>query len=171
MDDGQGVILLTDMFGGTPSNLAISVMEETQAEVIAGLNLPMLIKLASVRDRENLQDLRRLRPGGRAQVHLRRLLRDGGGEVSGEPRLSSIVNQRGLHARASAKFVKMAAGFDAEVTVSRDGQSIDAQSIMGLMMLAAGPGAEIELKADGPEAQEAVDALANLIDCKFEEER
>jgi PTS system mannose-specific IIA component len=52
---GQGVILLTDMFGGTPSNLAISVMEQTQAEVIAGLNLPMLIKLASVRQRESLQ--------------------------------------------------------------------------------------------------------------------
>ena len=54
-DDGSGVILLTDMFGGTPSNLAISVMEQTRAEVIAGLNLPMLIKLASVRGRENLQ--------------------------------------------------------------------------------------------------------------------
>ncbi len=53
--DGEGVILLTDMFGGTPSNLAISVMEQTKAEVIAGLNLPMLIKLASVRQRENLQ--------------------------------------------------------------------------------------------------------------------
>ncbi len=53
--DGGGVILLTDMFGGTPSNLAISVMEQTKAEVIAGLNLPMLIKLASVRQRENLQ--------------------------------------------------------------------------------------------------------------------
>jgi PTS system mannose-specific IIA component len=49
------VILLTDMFGGTPSNLAISVMEQTKAEVIAGLNLPMLIKLASVRQRETLQ--------------------------------------------------------------------------------------------------------------------
>jgi PTS system mannose-specific IIA component len=54
VDDGQGVILLTDMFGGTPSNLAISVMEQTRAEVIAGLNLPMLIKLASLRGRENL---------------------------------------------------------------------------------------------------------------------
>jgi mannose PTS system EIIA component len=52
---GDGVILLTDMFGGTPSNLAISVMEQTKAEVIAGLNLPMLIKLASVRQRETLQ--------------------------------------------------------------------------------------------------------------------
>jgi PTS system mannose-specific IIA component len=55
VDVGQGVILLTDMFGGTPSNLAISVMEQTHAEVIAGLNLPMLIKLASVRGREDLQ--------------------------------------------------------------------------------------------------------------------
>ena len=55
VDSGDGVILLTDMFGGTPSNLAISVMEQTRAEVIAGLNLPMLIKLASIRGRENLQ--------------------------------------------------------------------------------------------------------------------
>ncbi len=54
VNSGKGVILLTDMFGGTPSNLAISVMDETEAEVIAGLNLPMLIKLASVRGRENL---------------------------------------------------------------------------------------------------------------------
>ncbi|MDP9102535.1 MAG: PTS sugar transporter subunit IIA [Pseudomonadota bacterium] len=55
VDEGSGVILLTDMFGGTPSNLAISVMDETRAEVIAGLNLPMLIKLASIRDRADLQ--------------------------------------------------------------------------------------------------------------------
>jgi PTS system mannose-specific IIA component len=54
VNSGAGVILLTDMFGGTPSNLAISVMEQTRAEVIAGLNLPMLIKLASVRSREPL---------------------------------------------------------------------------------------------------------------------
>jgi PTS system mannose-specific IIA component len=53
---GDGVILLTDMFGGTPSNLAISVMEQTKAEVIAGLNLPMLIKLASVRTRQTLEE-------------------------------------------------------------------------------------------------------------------
>ena len=56
VNDGDGVILLTDMFGGTPSNLAISVMEQTRAEVIAGLNLPMLIKLASVRARQSLED-------------------------------------------------------------------------------------------------------------------
>ena len=56
VDEGQGVVLLTDMFGGTPSNLAISVMEQTKAEVIAGLNLPMLIKLASVRTRAPLEE-------------------------------------------------------------------------------------------------------------------
>ena len=56
VNGGQGVILLTDMFGGTPSNLAISVMEQTRAEVIAGLNLPMLIKLASVRGRQSLEE-------------------------------------------------------------------------------------------------------------------
>src|ERR1700740_702721 len=56
VNSGSGVILLTDMFGGTPSNLAISVMEQTKAEVIAGLNLPMLIKLASVRTRQSLED-------------------------------------------------------------------------------------------------------------------
>ncbi len=82
VDLGAGVILLTDMFGGTPSNLAISVMEQTKAEVIAGLNLPMLIKLASVRARETLERLRRLRPGGGPQIHLRRLLRAGRREVT-----------------------------------------------------------------------------------------
>lgn len=56
VEQGQGVVLLTDMFGGTPSNLAISVMDQTRAEVIAGLNLPMLIKLASVRARVPLED-------------------------------------------------------------------------------------------------------------------
>ena len=56
VEQGQGVVLLTDMFGGTPSNLAISVMDQTRAEVIAGLNLPMLIKLASVRGRVSLEE-------------------------------------------------------------------------------------------------------------------
>ncbi len=56
VDDGHGVILLTDMFGGTPSNLAISVMDQAKVEVVAGMNLPMLIKLASVRDQDNLAE-------------------------------------------------------------------------------------------------------------------
>ena len=82
-----------------------------------------------------------------------------------------ICNERGLHARASAKFVKCAAQFDAQVSVSRDGQTVDAQSIMGLMMLAAGPGSTIEIAAEGPDAEAAVAALAALVEGRFEEER
>jgi len=82
-----------------------------------------------------------------------------------------ITNERGLHARASAKFVKLAATFDAEVTVAREGQTVDARSIMGLMMLAAGPGSYIVIHAEGAEAQAAVDALAELVTNRFEEDR
>jgi phosphocarrier protein HPr len=82
-----------------------------------------------------------------------------------------IVNERGLHARASAKFVKLAATFDAEVTVTRDGTTVDARSIMGLMMLAAGIGSTIEIAAEGPEAQPALDALVELVQGRFEEDQ
>ena len=82
-----------------------------------------------------------------------------------------ICNERGLHARASAKFVKLAAGFDAEVTVAKDGTRVDARSIMGLMMLAAGPGCAVEISAVGPEAVTAVDALAALVAARFDEDR
>ena len=82
----------------------------------------------------------------------------------------AIVNKRGLHARASAKFVKLASSFDAEVKVSKDGQTVDARSIMGLMMLAAGPGCCIEVEAEGPEATPALDALIALVSDKFGED-
>ena len=82
-----------------------------------------------------------------------------------------IVNERGLHARASAKFVKLAAAFDAEVTVTRDGTTVDARSIMGLMMLAAGPGCTIEIAADGPEAKPALEALVELVQGRFDEDQ
>jgi len=86
-------------------------------------------------------------------------------------RTVEIVNERGLHARASAKFVKLAGSFDAEVTVTREGQTVDARSIMGLMMLAAGPGCHIEIAAQGSEALAAVEALAELVAARFDEER
>ena len=85
-------------------------------------------------------------------------------------RTVEIVNKRGLHARASAKFVKTASTFDAEVRVSKDGQTVDARSIMGLMMLAAGPGCCIDIAAEGAEAEEAVDALQKLVSAKFDED-
>ncbi|MEY4248596.1 MAG: hypothetical protein RJA87_229 [Pseudomonadota bacterium] len=86
-------------------------------------------------------------------------------------RTVEIINERGLHARASAKFVKVASGFDAEVIVSRDGQTVDARSIMGLMMLAAGIGSTIDIAAKGPEAEAALDALSALIANRFDEDR
>ncbi|MFO1131584.1 MAG: HPr family phosphocarrier protein [Hyphomicrobiales bacterium] len=82
----------------------------------------------------------------------------------------SITNQRGLHARASAKFVKCAEGFDAEITVTRDGMSVPATSIMGLMMLGAAMGTSIMVEARGNQAEEALEALAQLVDSKFDEE-
>jgi len=82
-----------------------------------------------------------------------------------------IVNERGLHARASAKFVKLAASFDAEIRVARDGQEVDARSIMGLMMLAAGIGSKVEISAEGADAEEAMAALCDLVANKFDEER
>lgn len=86
-------------------------------------------------------------------------------------RTVEIVNERGLHARASAKFVKLASTFDAEVQVSRDGSTVDARSIMGLMMLAAGIGSTIEISAEGAEAEAALEALCDLVNRKFDEER
>jgi phosphocarrier protein HPr len=82
----------------------------------------------------------------------------------------NIVNQRGLHARASAKFVKCAEGFDAAVVVSKDGQSVPGTSIMGLMMLAASIGTSIEVEASGPEAEAAMSALEDLVTRKFDED-
>lgn len=81
-----------------------------------------------------------------------------------------IVNVRGLHARASAKFVKCAEGFDAEITVSRDGHTVPGTSIMGLMMLAAAKGSSITVDAAGPEAHQALDALSQLVAAGFGED-
>ncbi|TFU03502.1 HPr family phosphocarrier protein [Polymorphobacter arshaanensis] len=81
-----------------------------------------------------------------------------------------IRNRRGLHARASARFVTMASGYDAVVTVIKDGHSVTGTSIMGLMMLAAAPGDHVEVSAEGTQADEALAALVGLIEAKFGEE-
>jgi phosphocarrier protein HPr len=81
-----------------------------------------------------------------------------------------IRNLKGLHARASAKFVKLAEKYDAQVTVTRDGQSVGGTSIMGLMMLAAGPGSELHITAIGPQGPEALQALVRLVEAGFDEE-
>lgn len=82
----------------------------------------------------------------------------------------TIVNQRGLHARAAAKFVKLAGSFEADITVAKNDVEVSGSSIMGLMMLAAAPGCELEVRAEGPGAAWAVRALAALVANKFDED-
>ena len=82
----------------------------------------------------------------------------------------TIVNKKGLHARASAKFVKCAETFDAQIEVTRDGQTVGGTSIMGLMMLAASPGSTIVIEASGVEGPEALEALVELVESGFGEE-
>jgi phosphocarrier protein len=81
----------------------------------------------------------------------------------------TIVNKRGLHARASAAFVKTAEQFDAEVSVTKDDQTVPGTSIMGLLMLGASPGTTISIETEGPEAEEALDALTTLVEAGFNE--
>jgi phosphocarrier protein HPr len=81
-----------------------------------------------------------------------------------------IVNKKGLHARASAKIVEAAARFQSQITVTKDGQSVDARSIMGLMMLAASLGSEITIEAEGSDADEAMQAMLALVEAKFGED-
>ena len=85
-------------------------------------------------------------------------------------RTVTICNARGLHARASAKLVRAASAFEAETNLSKDGQSVDARSIMGLLMLGAGIGSVVEISADGPDAEAAITAIVALIEARFDEE-
>jgi phosphocarrier protein len=81
-----------------------------------------------------------------------------------------IRNLLGLHARAAALVVQTVARFEAEITVTKDDQTVNGKSILGLMMLAAGQGSSIDVAAQGPDAQEALDALAALVEAKFNED-
>ncbi len=95
-------------------------------------------------------------------------------DVSSKPEATvrefTIVNQRGLHARASARFVQVASGFDAAVSVEKDGMEVGGTSIMGLMMLAASPGCSIRVSATGPQAEQALAALEELVASRFGED-
>lgn len=82
----------------------------------------------------------------------------------------TIVNARGLHARAAAKLVKTAAQFDAEVTICHDGQTVSATSVMDLLLLAAAKGATIVVQASGPDAEAALNAITDLVAKRFGED-
>lgn len=94
----------------------------------------------------------------------------GGDAGAALSRIVTVPNRRGLHARAAAKFVTTVERFGASVDVSRDGQNVSARSIMGLMMLGAGQGAQIEIRAEGWDAKEALEALVALVEAGFNEQ-
>ena len=171
VDQGQGVIILTDLFGGTPSNLAISLMKSENVEVIAGVNLPMLIRLESARKVMRRPCRGRRGARGGAQIYLRRLGNPRGSSgLSAASREVRIGNQRGLHARASAKFVNLASQLDATIDVEKDGNRVCGTSIMGLMMLGAAMGDTITIHVEGLYAEEALEKLASLVEERFGEE-
>lgn len=91
-------------------------------------------------------------------------------EPSRRRAVATIVNKKGLHARASAKLVEAAARFQSHITVSKDGQTVEARSIMGLMMLGAPLGTQIEIVAEGADAAEAMTAILALVEAKFGED-
>lgn len=90
--------------------------------------------------------------------------------MSSVSRTVQICNTRGLHARASAKLVKAAGNFEAEIRLIKDGQTVDARSIMGLLMLGAGIGSQVEIQAEGEDAPAALEAIVALIEARFDED-
>ncbi len=92
------------------------------------------------------------------------------GAGAAQTRRAVIGNRLGLHARAAAKFVEAASAFECEISVEKGGQSVSGKSILGLMMLAAGPGSEVALHAKGADASTALDALVGLIEERFHED-
>ena len=146
----EGVLLLTDMFGGTPSNLGMTFLETDRLEVITGVNLPMLIKLASLR---RSSDLLAVGEGDARPRPQRDLGGVGPAARRKEHRMTSqtvtVVNQLGMHARAAAKFVHLATRYESRVTVARDAREMDGKSIMGILLLAAARGSTITISRRG----------------------
>ena len=195
-DTGDGVVLLTDMFGGTPSNLAISMMEQQGVEVIAGVNLPMLVKLAKVRSNQPLADaVNCAEEAGRKYIaaasHVLHWLQGPTATADDAARTATLLAQshhpsasppvltphrhqcqQARPARPRRRQVRHA-GRAFRRLGGRDPRRADrcpARSIMGLMMLGAGMGAIIELRAEGWDAKEALDALAALVEAGFDEQ-
>ena len=165
VDDGSGVIILTDLFGGTPSNLAISLMKPSKIEVIAGINLPMLIRLEGARKTMDVKRRGRRRARGGPQIYLGRVRRSSGRRRSerGQP------HRRG-HATSAASTPAPAPSSSPSPPASpprsrsrRTASKVCGTSIMGLMMLGAAKGDTITISAEGDGAEQAVDGAGRTL--------
>ena len=173
VDQKNGVVIFTDMFGGTPSNLSFTFQKDGQIEIITGVNLPMLIKFVSLQRIEQSQGRRQKsrRAGEKEHPPRERPPRLEIG-ISGAmiERTITIRNKLGLHARAAVKFVNTANRFSSDVRIEKDGSEIDGKSILGILTLAATQGSDITLDHRRATDEEAAwKALADLINNRFGE--
>ena len=172
VDSGAGVLVLTDVFGATPGNVAARLNEPGRVAVLAGVNLPMLLRAVCYRG-ETLADVaaKALAGGqqGMVQVASTPMQNQANRPQAMITRDFTISNKLGLHARPSAQITQVASRYSAEVWLARNGRRVNAKSIMGVMMLAAGQGSVLTVEADGDDAAEVVDAIGQLIETRFGE--
>ena len=165
VSQGAGVLLLTDMFGGTPTNIASMFLDDGNVEVVTGVNLPMVIKLAGQTGSDSLiETARRVCDLGCRGIYLARSVGASEKTQSNGGRTLLIKQRLGLHARAAAKLVRVASAFQSQVQLRRlEGDvTADAKSILSVLMLAAGRGTELQASADGVDEEAAMDAIERL---------
>lgn len=183
LEDGDGVLILVDIYGGTPSKVALSFVGQRKVAVVTGLNTAMLLKvLEADRCALALGELARI-----AAESARKSISIYGVQIPGEVErfpeetpdatLSedvsvtvTVLNSLGLHASTSAKLVKASAAFQSEITLSKGDMVVNTKSIMGVLMLGAAQGSQLNLKATGPDAALAVETLKGLFATRFGEE-
>lgn len=171
--EDNGALVLTDIFGATPANIASRLADPGRVRVLAGVNLPMLVRAICYRA-EKLDQLAAKALAGGSQGVLQVGSTAVQNQVANHPDKYAaeditIINKLGLHARASAKLTQLASKFDSQIKMSRNGRQVDAKSIMGVMMLAAGIGSTVTLEIEGPDEQAAMDGLVALIGDRFGE--
>ena len=166
---GGDALILTDMFGGTPTNLSLPFLSP-RVEIVTGVNLPMLIKLIGLREGTLAEVARVVRDQGKGAIYVAsEVLEKKPALIRREVR---IRNRLGLHARAAARFVHTANRVPgADHGQPRTDASMDGKSILGILLLAASQGTAIELAADGEDEAAAVEALAALVEAASERRR
>ncbi len=168
VSQGAGVLLLTDMFGGTPTNIASMFLDDGNIEVVTGVNLPMVIKLASQTTKRatGRNGAPRLRSGATGHLSRRRsagTVWESQSKIMIE-RTLMIKARLGLHARAAAKLVRVASGYESQVQLRRvdSNASADAKSILSVLMLAASHGTALQARAEGVDEEAAITAIEQL---------
>jgi len=167
----EQVLVLSDVFGATPCNVAQRLGDGVTTRLVAGANLPMLLRSVCYRH-ESLEALAARAQSGGAQGIMPVGCTAPQNQTGKKPMPQAttiISNKLGLHARASAKLTKLAGSFPCDVWLSKGERRVNAKSIMGVMMLAAGLGSEVVLETSGERDQEALDAILALMADKFGE--